>query len=255
MIGSWLLVGNNGAGTVTANSPVLYYRIPYHQCARGYFLSCAGVCGSHLFVLFNNTSPSIYGTEVETTAFEPTGSGGTIQTGNGNIWVADQGGNRMEEFSATGTYEGQIGCSGTSACSGGNGNGQFEVPYDSAIDASGNLWVVDCGGVNDRVEEFSATGTYEGQLGCSSGACLTTSTNGGFYTPAVVAVDASGNVWVTDETNNRVERNFPRVALVMFTNPSLAAPRAPVPRLPRTGILTYPKNIAIDASGNISGSG
>ncbi len=94
-----------------------------------------------------------------TTTASSSGSGGTIQTGNGNIWVADQGGNRMEEFSATGTYEGQIGCSGTSACSGGNGNGQFEVPYDSAIDASGNLWVVDGGGGNDRVEEFSATGT------------------------------------------------------------------------------------------------
>jgi secreted PhoX family phosphatase len=115
---------------------------------------------------------------------------------SGNIWVADQINNRVQEFSATGTYESQFGSYGSST-------GQFSYPANIAIDASGNIWVVDEG--NNRVEEFSSTGTYKSQLGCTSGACSSGSSNGQFYYPSGIAIDASGNIWVGDTLNNRVE--------------------------------------------------
>ncbi len=95
---------------------------------------------------------------------------------SGNVWVSDHDNNRVEEFSATGTYEMQIGCAGTGACSGGSGAGQFNSPGGVAIAGEAgatsggtiqanlaNIWVVDYG--NNRVGGFSPTGTYEGQFG------------------------------------------------------------------------------------------
>ena len=47
--------------------------------------------------------------------------------------------------------------------SGGTGNGQFEQPSDVAVDASGDLWVVDTG--NSRIEEFNERGEMSTRLG------------------------------------------------------------------------------------------
>ena len=135
--------------------------------------------------------------------------GGIAIDASGNIWVADGGeNNRVQEFSATGTYEFQFGCpSGAPNCyAGSSSNGQFSNwgPGSIAIDASGNLWVVDYG--NSRVQEFNASGTYESQLGCPSDACSTGTSNGQFGSgPNGLAIDGSGNIWVGISGNNRVE--------------------------------------------------
>ena len=108
------------------------------------------------------------------------------------------------EFSATGTYESQIGCAGSSACSGGSdGEGELWYPEGITIDSSGNIWVADVD--NNRVEEFSATGTYELQVGCALGACSSGAGNGQFWGPHELTADANGNVWVGDNGNYRVE--------------------------------------------------
>lgn len=127
----------------------------------------------------------------------------------------------------------------------GSGSGQFNHPESTAIDSSGNLWVVDK--VNDRVEEFSASGAFIGAYGSPGSGNLqfsepwgiaispttgnvfvgdagnnrveelndkgeyvrsigTTGTeNGQLKAPAGLTVDAKGNVWVADEANNRVQ--------------------------------------------------
>ena len=52
----------------------------------------------------------------------------------------------------------------------------------------------------DRVEEFSSTGTFKKQFGSKG------SGNGQFKVPDAVAVDAHGHVWVMDSWNARVEK-------------------------------------------------
>ncbi len=64
----------------------------------------------------------------------------------GNLWVADAGNNRIDEFSSTGAYLGQFGSKGS-------GPGQFNGPEGLAFDAAGNLWVADT--YNYRLQEFS----------------------------------------------------------------------------------------------------
>jgi sugar lactone lactonase YvrE len=81
--------------------------------------------------------------------------------------------------------------------SAGSGNGQFAHPGDVAVDAAGNLWVVDEN--NNRVEKFSAAGEYLAKFG-SSGAA-----NGQLSHPTALAIDSKGNLWVTDSGNKRIE--------------------------------------------------
>jgi hypothetical protein len=108
----------------------------------------------------------------------------------------------------------------TSACQPGlfgGGAGEFYNPYGVAIDPSGNVYVADVS--NFRVQEFSSAGTFikawgwgvsdgADQLETCTSACqagLAGGGAGGLTAPSGVAVDPSGNVYVTDVGNNRVQ--------------------------------------------------
>jgi prepilin-type N-terminal cleavage/methylation domain-containing protein len=155
----------------------------------------------------SNTSSFVQGSNLALVTSFPTGSSGGGTSGQ-NIWVGDMNNKRVEEFSLSGKYLSQFGTPGS-------GNGQFDflipqafaislaLPILPAISSNGTIWVTDMG--NYRVEEFSSAGIYESQLGCSSGACSAGSSNGQFTNPSGIAIDASGNIWVADMGNNRVE--------------------------------------------------
>jgi hypothetical protein len=115
---------------------------------------------------------------------------GVAVASNGDIYVADGGNSRIQEFSPTGAYITQWGSNGA-------GNGQFEGPKGVAVASNGHVYVVDSG--NSRVEEFSATGEYITKWG-SEGAG-----NGQFEDPEGIAVAPDGDVYVTDGENQRVQ--------------------------------------------------
>ncbi|HSZ14187.1 MAG TPA: RHS repeat-associated core domain-containing protein [Solirubrobacteraceae bacterium] len=130
---------------------------------------------------------------------------------SGNLWVVDNGNDRIQVFSATGTLLKKFGSEGTAG-------GQFLSPWGIAINAStGNVYVSDT--TNDRIEEFSSAGTFMRTFGfgvstgeekfqiCTT-ACVAGkvgSGSGQFHSPQGVAVDSAGNVWVVDEGNSRIE--------------------------------------------------
>jgi sugar lactone lactonase YvrE len=74
----------------------------------------------------------------------------------GNLWVADNGNNRVQKFNSSGVYQSQFG-------SAGSGNGQFYSPNSIIIDSGGNFWVTDSG--NYRVQKFNSSGVYQSQFG------------------------------------------------------------------------------------------
>ena len=82
--------------------------------------------------------------------------------------------------------------------SSGSGNGQFAHPAGSAIDAQGNLWVVDSN--NNRVQKFDSEGKYVTQLGSLG------SGNGQLSDPMDIAIDDKGNLWIADRGNHRVQK-------------------------------------------------
>ena len=66
--------------------------------------------------------------------------------GSGNVYVADEGNHRIQEFDASGTFL-------TAWGSAGSGNGQFTYSNGVAADGSGNVYVADSG--NARIQKFS----------------------------------------------------------------------------------------------------
>jgi len=127
---------------------------------------------------------------------------------SGNIYVSDQSNNRVQKLSSSGSFIFGIGAGyqGVGGSVGGTGTtgGKFNEPQGIKVDSSGNIWVVDY--VNNRVQEFNSSGTFVLQLPCASGKCSTGSANGKLGGgPEGLAIDASGNVWVGDSGNGRIE--------------------------------------------------
>src|SRR5207249_331416 len=85
----------------------------------------------------------------------------------------------------------------------GSGNGEFNRPYRVAVDAAGDVYVVDWEreslGSNSRIQKFTGTGTYLTQWGSFG------SGDGQFYRPEGVATDVAGYVYVVHRCHRRVQ--------------------------------------------------
>ena len=157
---------------------------------------------------------------------------------SGNVYVTDSGNRRVEKFTGNGAFITQWGAYGL-------GPGQFVGPTGIAVDSSGNVYVADSN--NNRVEKFTTADgisyTYVSQLGCptGSGSCFDGSGNGQFSSPFGVAVDSSGNLYVTDQQNNRVQKFTGDGKYVTQWGSKGSGP----------GQFNAPWGAAVDSSGNI----
>ncbi len=116
--------------------------------------------------------------------------GGIASASTGNLFVADVGNSRIDEFDSAGSYVGVIGTFG-------HGNGQLAGAFGVTTDPVGNVWVADS--ANNRIQEFASNGSYLNQFG-SFGVGA-----GQLVSPHGIAIDSLGNVWVADTFNDRIE--------------------------------------------------
>jgi sugar lactone lactonase YvrE len=183
--------------------------------------------------LFTGESASIVIGQTSFTArmcnqgFSPTPTAGRLCTptgdtidGAGDLWVVDDGNNRVLEFHAPFTTTlgqaaneviGQPGFT-TKAC--GTTVSTLCMPTGAAIDHEGDLWVADFG--NSRVLEFwfeesngESASRVIGQVGfttstCTGGEFSVSASATGLCLPTGVTIDAANDVWVADFSNNRV---------------------------------------------------
>ncbi len=125
----------------------------------------------------------------------------------GNLYIADQGNNRVRKVSASGIIST---IAGTSAA-GYNGDGipatsaQLNGPYDVAVDSAGNVFVADVD--NFRIRKIDAAGMISSVAG--SGTQGFTG-DGGPATAAQlneangIAIDHSGGIFIADGWNERI---------------------------------------------------
>jgi YD repeat-containing protein len=128
---------------------------------------------------------------------------------SGNVWVAEANNQRIQKFNAEGKYLSTYGSTGT-------GGGQFNGPLNIAFVGS-NLFVTD--ELNNRVQELTGTGAFVKAIGwgvsngeeklqvCTSGcrAGIAGSGKGQFYSPIGLAADSTGDLYVVDGHDNRVQ--------------------------------------------------
>jgi sugar lactone lactonase YvrE len=127
----------------------------------------------------------------------------------GNMYIADSSNNRIRMVGTNGivsTVAGKAG-RGYSGDGGTATNASLNYPYGVALDSLGNLYIADNG--NNRIRIVCTNGiiaTVAGKTGGGYSGDGGAATNASLYTPAGVAVDALGNLYIADSSNNRIRR-------------------------------------------------
>ena len=133
---------------------------------------------------------------------------GVAVDATGNVFVADLGNNTIRRVTPSGdvtTYAGTAAVSGS--VDGTADVASFSMPWGIAVDGQGNVFVADA--QNNKIRKISAdafrvvtTIAGKGAAGHADGEGTAASFSG----PHGVAVDASGNVYVADTSNNAVRK-------------------------------------------------
>jgi len=119
---------------------------------------------------------------------------GLTVDGYNQVWVTDVGLQQVFKFD----HEGKLLMTLGMAKIPGDDSLHFNRPTDVAVSKDGSFYVSD-GYRNSRIVKFSAAGKYLFSWGRKG------SKQGEFNLPHAIDLDSSGNVWVADRENNRIQ--------------------------------------------------
>jgi sugar lactone lactonase YvrE len=172
---------------------------------------------------------------------------------SGNIFIADAGNQRVRKMDTNGIIttvagNGVAGYSGDEAAA---TSARLSYPSGVAVDPSGNLFIADDD--NERVRRVDTNGIittvagngvagYSGDGGAATSARL--------YNPSGVVVDGAGNLFITDENNSRI-RKVTANGIITTLAGNGTADYAGDGGAANKSSLSYPRGVAVDASGNL----
>ncbi len=172
---------------------------------------------------------------------------------SGNLFIADIVNHRIRKVSPNGIITTVAG-TGTPGYSGDGGpaaGAQLNSPGGVTLDASGNLFIADI--LNHRIRQVSPNGIIttvagNGKAGFSGDG--TPAAGAQLNSPAGVAVDASGNLFIADPGNQRIRKVSPGGIISTVTGngtPAYFGDGGPA----AGGLLRNPLGVAVDGSGNL----
>ena len=175
---------------------------------------------------------------------------------NGNIFIADQNNNRIRKIDA-GT--GNISTFAGNGTAGFSGDGaaatlaKLNSPAGLTIDANGNVYIADT--QNSRIRKVNSSdgniGTVSGNGTAGYSGDGNSATAAALMYPEGVAVDALGNIFISDTDNNcirKVNSSDNKISTIAGTGISGFSGDG---GLGTSAKMYYPKGISVDAGGSV----
>jgi len=171
----------------------------------------------------------------------------------GNLYIADEGNERIRKVT-TGGIISTVAGTGTYGFSGDGGAAtaaKLGNPFDVAFDATGNMYIAD--GTNGRIRIVNTAGVINTFAGNGTSAFAGDggqATAAELYNPRRVVFDASGNLYIGDQFNNRIRKvNTAGIISTYVGNgtPTFAGDGG----LATAAQIYYPLGLDFDAVGNL----
>jgi hypothetical protein len=168
----------------------------------------------------------------------------------GNVYVADEENSTIRKITPAGVVTTLAGLAGSSGSADGTGSAaRFFGPYGVAVDAAGCVYVADR--YNNTIRKITLTGVVTTLAGSATiqGSADGTGSAARFSGPTGVAVDAAGNVYVTDSRNCTIRKITP--AGVVTTLAGLATSWGSADGTGSAARFNFTQGVAVDSAGNV----
>jgi YVTN family beta-propeller protein len=181
---------------------------------------------------------------------------GVAVDASGNIYIADGSNHRIRKLNASTGIISTVAGTGVGGYSGDNGpatSAQLAFPNGVSVDASGNLYIADLD--NNRIRKVNVSngiistvaGTgvqgYSGDNGLSTSAQL--------YFPYGVLVDATGNIYIADNSNNRIRKVNASTGIISTIAGTGVGGYSGDNGPATSAQLNSPYGVSVDAAGNL----
>ena len=228
----------------------------YSGDGADFFASGTGsLAGATITTVAGNGGMGYSGDGGQATAAEIWEPNAVAMDAKGDLFIADQGNNRVREVNSSGVITTVAG-NGTSGYGGDGGQAtaaELATPCDVFVDSAGNLYIADAG--NNRIREVNLTtgvivtiagngmAGYSGDNGQATAAELDS--------PRAVTEDQSGDLFIADCSNNRIrEMNLSTGVITTVAGNGVSGYGGDGGQA-TAAELNSPNGVAMDASGHL----
>jgi streptogramin lyase len=255
-----LFVADSGNGTIRRITPAgVVTTLAGSAGLEGHTDALAVDGAGNVFVAdtFNGTIRKLTPTGVVTTlAYNVAAPLGVAVDGTGNIVVADAGSQTIRKITPSGVVTTLAGMANSSGSADGAGaDARFFLPKGVAVDGAGNVFVADTN--NNAIRKITPAAVVTTLAGSADfpGSADGTGNAARFSMnfmgdPSGIAVDWTGNVFVTDNGNNTIRRITPAGVVTTLAG-SAADDSGSADGTGAAARFNHPSGIAVDSAGNV----